>query len=65
MKAKELIELLQRVDGDTEIAVCGKCGLTRTLTLWDWTDTNDVVVLVGIDKQEWVDMILPYTEEED
>lgn len=63
MKAKELIELLQRVDGDKEIAICGEDGLTRTITLWDWTDTNDVVVLVGIDKQDWVDMDIPYTEE--
>lgn len=48
MKAKELIELLQRVDGDTQIAICGEGGLTRTITLWDWTDTNDVVVLVAV-----------------
>lgn len=63
MKAKELIELLQRIDGDTQIAIYGECGLTKTITLWDWTDTHGVVVLVGIDKQDWVDVNLPYTEE--
>ena len=63
MKAKELIELLQHVDGDTQIAICGECGVTKTITLWDWTDTQGVVVLVGIDKQDWVDVNLPYTEE--
>lgn len=60
MKAKELIELLQRVDGDTEIAICGDCGVTKAITLWDWTDTHGVVVLVGINKQDWVDMEYDY-----
>ena len=27
------------------------------------TDTHNVVILVGIDKQDWVDVNLPYTEE--
>lgn len=52
MKAKELIELLQCVDGDTQIAVCCESGLTNTITLWDWTDTHGCIVLVGIDKQD-------------
>ena len=64
MKANELIALLQCVDGDTQIAVCGECGLTNTITLWDWTDTHGAVVLVGIDKQDWTDMNLPYTEDD-
>lgn len=63
MKAKELIELLQRVDGDTKIMVWGECNPRRPVTLWDWTDTHGAVVLVEIEKQDWVDMNLPYAEE--
>lgn len=63
MKAKELIELLQRVDGDTKIMVWGECNPRRPVTLWDWTDTHGAVVLVETDKQEWVNRNLQYTEE--
>lgn len=52
MKVKELIELLRRVDGDTKIVVCGKCGFTNPVTLWDWTDTHGAVVLAEIEKQD-------------
>ena len=63
MKAKELIELLQCVDGDTEIAIYGEGGVTKAITLWDWTDTHNALILVGIEKQDWIDMNLSYTEE--
>lgn len=64
MKAKVLIELLQHLDGDTEIATyAAESVLTKNITLWDWRDTHDVVVLIGIEKQDWVDMNLTYTED--
>lgn len=63
MKAKELIELLQRFDGDTKIIVWGECDPKRPVTLWDWTDTHGAVVLVEVDKQAWVKWSLPYTQE--
>ena len=44
MKAKELIDLLQRVDGDTEIAVYGECGLTKAITL----DRYESIIYGGI-----------------
>lgn len=45
MKAKVLIELLQHLDGDTEIATyAAESVLTKNITLWDWRDTHDVVV---------------------
>ena len=53
MKAKELIELLQRVDGDTKIMVWGNCESRNPITLWDWTDTHGAVVLVEVDTQNY------------